>query len=150
LNKIKKIYSCFQPSISTQEIDLLQNRLIQPFTSNQLSQNFDSFFFFDNKKWQSIPFSEIIYLQGDGSYTTFFTNTFSKKISRNLKTNGAVFLTQPNFVRIHNKYIVNTNYIETVIRGLKPQVILKNHITLAVSLRQRDHLFSFMGIKKSK
>jgi len=86
--------------------------------------------------------NHIIYCEADGNYTRLFLiNDRSILTSKPIKW----FMTQlsgsSNFCRIHNSYIVNTDYVEQYIRGDGGQVKMVDEKYLSVSrARKRDLL----------
>lgn len=95
---------------------------------------------------QVLQIKEIIYCMSDGSYTTFFL-TENRKImtSRPLK-HYEELLPEQWFVRSHQSYLVNLNYVDKLLKsGL---LILKNKTEIPVSIRKKDHILhrlSHMG-----
>lgn len=88
-----------------------------------------------------VDFNDVIYISSDNSYTTFHLESTDKKIiaSKGLKEYEAKL--PYNFVRIHHQHIVNTEYIDSYLKGRGGKVLLKNGIELDVSQRKKDSLF---------
>lgn len=87
---------------------------------------------------QVLQLKEIIYCMSDGSYTTFFL-TENRKImtSRSLK-HYEELLPDQWFVRPHQSYLVNLNYVDKLLKsGL---LILKNKTEIPVSIRKKDYI----------
>ncbi len=49
------------------------------------------------------------------------------------------------FFRIHNSYIINTNFVEQYIRGEGGQVLLSNGTSLDVSKRKKAEFLKVIG-----
>ncbi|MBK8395532.1 MAG: LytTR family transcriptional regulator DNA-binding domain-containing protein [Leptospiraceae bacterium] len=86
-----------------------------------------------------LPFSEIIYLKGEGKKTIIYSK---KHLPITLKKNlNAVSQNLPeNFYRIHKSYITRIEYIESV--QLKPLsvAVLKNKENIPISKRIKNFL----------
>jgi two-component system, LytTR family, response regulator len=85
-----------------------------------------------------VMISDILYCEASGNYTTFYIADQKKYIvSRTLKEYEEM-LTDSNFVRIHNSYVVNINAIKKYIRGDGGQVVMSNNTVLDVSKRKKE------------
>lgn len=125
------------------------NELVNNTTNikpNIESTKTDSFFYYENKQWKTMHIPEVMYVRGESSYSSIYTENLNVKLSKNLKTVSENFLNHPNFIRIHKSYLVNTNFIKTIRKGLQPKVILSNDIELPISLLEKDKLFKLLGI----
>lgn len=60
-----------------------------------------------------VKFSDILYLKGDGNYTTLVTGIKSYSL-RNILKEFDEILPDHLFIRIHKSYIVNLNEINTI------------------------------------
>ena len=94
---------------------------------------------------QFIKIDEIVYLEANVNYTRFFLiNNVKYTVSKTLKEFEDM-LPVDTFIRIHNSYIINKNYVEKYIRGEGGQVILSNNITLDVSKRKKAEFLKAIG-----
>lgn len=86
----------------------------------------------------SIDWEQVIYLEGDGNYTTFiFTDGTALLTS---KTIGAFEPLVPgHFVRVHKGCIVNRNFIRDLDKITK-SIVLSNKIKLKVARRRWGEL----------
>jgi two-component system, LytTR family, response regulator len=85
-----------------------------------------------------VKITDIIYCEASSNYTVFYISDGKKYIvSRTLKEYEDM-LTESNFFRIHNSYLVNMNEIKKYIRGDGGQVVMSNNITLDVSKRKKE------------
>lgn len=94
-------------------------------------------------EWVSIPFSDIIYLKSDGSYTNIIstnkTYISSKKLGDFEKN-----IENSNFFRVHHSYIVNLSKIEKIIKGRNGKIHLANNDIIPISQRKiNDFLVKF-------
>lgn len=88
-----------------------------------------------------VDFNDIIYISSDNSYTIFNLNSTDKKIMASKNLSHFEDILPQNFVRIHHQHIVNTDYIDSYLKGRGGKVLLKNGIELEVSQRKKDSLF---------
>jgi two-component system, LytTR family, response regulator len=88
---------------------------------------------------------DIIYLEASSNYTQIFTSGKKKyMVSRTLK-DFEDMLSPETFLRIHNSYIINKNFVEKYIRGEGGQVVLTNGITLDVAKRKKHEFLKAIG-----
>jgi two-component system, LytTR family, response regulator len=94
---------------------------------------------------QFIRVEDIIYLEASSNYTHFYCPEKKKYIvSRTLKDFEDMLPTK-TFIRIHNSYIINKNYVEKYIRGEGGQVVLSNNATLDVAKRKKSEFLKAIG-----
>lgn len=85
---------------------------------------------------------DILYCEADSNYTKIFCRDGSKYVvSRTLKEYDEL-LSEHDFFRIHNSYLINLNCIKKYIRGEGGQVIMNNDTTLDVSKRRKEAFLS--------
>ena len=92
-----------------------------------------------------IKTTDIIYLAANVNYTHI--HVVGKKkytLSRTLKDVEDV-LNPAEFIRIHNSYIVNFNYVEKYIRGEGGQVVMADGVVLDVSRRKKPYFLKMIG-----
>lgn len=88
---------------------------------------------------------DIIYLEASGNYTHFYLDGKHKYIvSRTLK-DFEDMLPAETFLRIHNAYIINKNFVDKYIRGEGGQVIMSNGAVLDVSKRKKTEFLKAIG-----
>jgi two-component system, LytTR family, response regulator len=91
---------------------------------------------------QFVKLSQINYLESSGNYCNFFLKDNSKvMVSRQLGEYEKL-LPSDNFVRIHDKHIINLTCIQEYIKGNGGEVILENGARLTVAARRKDELLS--------
>jgi two-component system LytT family response regulator len=91
---------------------------------------------------QFVPQQEIIFLESSGNYTKFYLlNKKEILISRQLGEYEKL-LPVSDFLRIHDKYLVNVQQITEYIKGSGGQVVMLNGYTLPVAVRRKDELLS--------
>lgn len=93
---------------------------------------------------QFLKVEDILYLEASVNYTHIFCGTHKYTASRTLK-DFEDLLPPSIFLRIHNSYIVNKNFIEKYIRGEGGQVVLSNGTMLDVSKRKKAEFLKAIG-----
>lgn len=92
-----------------------------------------------------IKINEIIYLEASLNYTYIHTTNEQKYIiSRTLKDFEEI-LPSEIFIRIHNSYIINKDFLEKYIRGDGGQVVMTNGVALDVAKRKKTDFLKAMG-----
>jgi len=93
-----------------------------------------------------IELNTIIYAESDNNYTTFHINDGRKiLISKSLK-HFEIKLANSFFFRIHQKYLLNTNYIKQF-RKRTEEVILTTNINLPVSQSKKSALLHYLSVQ---
>lgn len=105
-------------------------------------QNTDYVFLKIGRAYTKVLFKDILYVEADGSYTILHLNNKDLVLSLNLK-NFLIRINSPNLVRIHRKYVVNIQLIESLDENF---VILSNEISLSVSESYRQELLQKMNL----
>jgi len=86
---------------------------------------------------QFLSVDDIIYLEASVNYTHIYCGAKKYTVSRTLKEYEEL-LPSSVFLRIHNSYIINKNFVEKYIRGEGGQVVLTNGAMLDVSKRKKS------------
>jgi two-component system LytT family response regulator len=93
-----------------------------------------------------VKFNDIIYLESDGPYTTFYLKNATKIVSsKNLKTFEPI-LPETMFYRSHNSYIINVNEMIKYIKSDGGQIVMSNQAILNVSKFRKDELLQKLNI----
>lgn len=93
---------------------------------------------------QFLKVEDIIYLEANTNYTHIFCGSKKYIVSRTMK-DFEELLPPGIFLRIHNSYIINKNFVEKYIRGEGGQVMLSNGVTLDVSKRKKSEFLKAIG-----
>lgn len=98
----------------------------------------------DNESMHLVKTEDILWCTAEGSYTRFKLLDHSEiMVSKNLKSYEDL-LSERDFVRIHNSYLVNINHIKRFERSEGGVVIMQNDGILPVSVRKKDSLMSIL------
>jgi two-component system LytT family response regulator len=124
---------------SNQRLDLLLDHL------SQTKKSFNRIAIPSHEGIQFIKVTDIIYLEANVNYTHIYTAENSKYIvSRTIKDFEEI-LPPETFIRIHNSYIINKDYLQKYIRGEGGQVVLSNGVVLDVAKRKKAEFLKAIG-----
>ena len=70
-----------------------------------------------------VSLNDIQYAKADGNYTHIQTNKRTITLRSNLKKTHSLYLSDPRFYRSHKSYVVNSNWIEKIVKN---SLYLKN------------------------
>lgn len=82
-----------------------------------------------------IQISDILYCAAEGSYTTVYTHDNKVMVSKLIKEYEEI-LSEHNFMRIHQSYLINMNKI--IRYDKEAYVLLENNIKLPVASRRKE------------
>jgi two-component system LytT family response regulator len=89
-----------------------------------------------------VKLTDIMYCESSGNYTNFYLCDDKKiMVSRQLGEYEKL-LPETNFIRIHDKYIINLSYIKEYIKGSGGDVVLENGKELPVATRRKEEFLS--------
>jgi two-component system, LytTR family, response regulator len=89
-----------------------------------------------------VKIDDILYCESSGNYTQFFmADKTTILVSRQLGDYEKL-LPATDFMRIHDKHIINLQYIKEYRKGSGGEVVLENGATLAVAARRKDEFLS--------
>jgi two-component system, LytTR family, response regulator len=92
-----------------------------------------------------VKIEDILYCEASSNYTQIFMFDGKKHlISRTLKEYEDL-LTEHNFFRIHNSYLINLGAIKKYVRGEGGYVIMSNDVSLDVSKRKKEAFLTRLG-----
>jgi two-component system LytT family response regulator len=93
---------------------------------------------------QFVKVEDIIYLEANTNYTHIFLENRKYIVSHTLK-DFEEMLPADTFLRIHNSWLINKNYVEKYIRGEGGQVVMTNGVALDVSKRKKPEFLKAIG-----
>ncbi len=90
--------------------------------------------------------SDIMYCVSDGNYTRVYLDGGKEyMLSKTLKVIEGI-LDDPQFIRIHKKYLVNINYIKEYMRGDGGYILTQNGEEMPVSRKHKETLLKRLHI----
>ena len=90
-----------------------------------------------------IPVSEIVRMEGNGSYSTIYTSDKKKWVaSKNLSELEEMLAAQPQFFRTHKSHLINLNHVSRYLRGEGGSVIMSDGSEVEVARRRKE---DFLG-----
>lgn len=88
---------------------------------------------------------DIIYCKSDGNYTTIYFKDKSKEmLSKKLKEVEQIF-NNKTFFRVHNSYVINTNYIKEFIKSDGQYIVLENGKSIPVARSKKNDLLHLLS-----
>jgi two-component system, LytTR family, response regulator len=87
-----------------------------------------------------IPLGEILYCQADNNYTVFHLNNGQKLMVSNTIKKFDEMLSDRNFLRVHQSYLVNLLHVRKLLRADGGSLVMSNGDLLPVARRKRDEL----------
>ncbi len=85
-----------------------------------------------------VKITDIMYCESSGNYTQFFLCDEKKILVSRQLGEYEKLLPDTDFIRIHDKYIINLSYIKEYIKGSGGDVILENGKELPVATRRKE------------
>lgn len=95
-----------------------------------------------------VNIKDILYCEASSNYTQIFTTEEKYLVSKTLKEYDEL-LSDHNFFRIHNSYLININSIKKYVKGEGGYVVLNNNTALDVSKRKKEAFLNKIGIRNS-
>ncbi|WP_160114613.1 LytTR family DNA-binding domain-containing protein [Aquimarina sp. AU474] len=97
------------------------------------------------KQIQMIPTQDILYIEADINYSHIhIIDKKSMCVSKTLKSFEQLLINNKEFYRIHQSYIINLNYINTIIKTKLPQVLMTNGDILTVSRSKKTNFLKLI------
>lgn len=88
---------------------------------------------------------DIMYCEADHSYTNFYLADKSRVMVSKTLGEYDELLSAHNFIRIHQSYLLNVNYIKRYEKGDGGNVILSDNTSLPVATRKKEQLMQFLS-----
>lgn len=89
--------------------------------------------------------NEIYYCKADGNYCDIYFADGSKEVLTKKIKEVEIIINNTFFFRVHNSYLVNTNYIKEFIKSDGQYLVLKNGTTIPVSRSKKEELLQLMS-----
>lgn len=97
-----------------------------------------------------VDIDDILYCEAQGGYTRVHLKNHKEYISSRSISDYESILDKSCFFRIHHKYLVNINHIDTIDKKNGYSCILKNHQKLPVAARRQENFNRFLQLKTSQ
>jgi two-component system LytT family response regulator len=85
-----------------------------------------------------VKIADVMYCESSGNYTHFYLCDNKKVVVSRQLGEYEKLLPENNFIRIHDKYIINLNYIKEYIKGSGGEVVLENGKEIPVASRRKE------------
>lgn len=122
----------------------INNKIQNEHLSNK--NNFE-FFKINNKDNIEIIKSEnIIYIEAKNSYTEIHLEDNTKRIISKSIGECEDALSQNSFLRVHNSFIININYIVRINKSKYGSITLKNNLDIPISATRKKEVSDRLGI----
>lgn len=93
-----------------------------------------------------IPVNDILYCKGDGPYTHFHLQNGKVELTSKPLKYFEELLPSPYFLRTHQSYLVNKQYISAVHRS--EFLVLENNVEIPISLRRKNFIIEQLSPSK--
>lgn len=98
-----------------------------------------------SKKAQILELDNIEYLKSKQCYTEFYTVDNNKILSSKPIKYYETILSERNFIRVHNQYLVNKNHIKEILSGIPLKIVLTSGTSISVTrLKKHDLLREYL------
>jgi two-component system, LytTR family, response regulator len=133
-----------EKAIHLKEKQSLENQLLNFFEQYEKNSQSRKLVLKTAGEFNIVDISDIVYCQSDNSYTTFyFNNNESIIVSKGMKEYEDL-LTEYNFFRPHNSYLVNLNFVKKLDKSDGGFLVLKTGKEIPVSIRKKARLISVL------
>ncbi len=93
-----------------------------------------------NKKTVFVNLDDIIYCKSDGNYTTVYLINDEKHLLSKIIKEVQEIINSTHFIRIHQSYLVNINFVKEYIKSDGYYLVLQNGTSIPVSKANRGFL----------
>lgn len=139
LAAVQKVLRKKEPTLSKNQLDVLMDNMTPSNKSHRIA--------LPNKLgFEFVLIKHILYCEADGNYTRFFMENKKKKlISRPMKEVEKM-LSDFNFCRIHNSYLINLNQTQRYVRGDGGYVEMMDGTVLNVARSKKEELIAKISL----
>ncbi|MGE8552728.1 MAG: LytR/AlgR family response regulator transcription factor [Chryseobacterium jejuense] len=132
--------------IAIDRIQDLKERSLEEKQLNELSYNMNKvpqrIILPTQEAMHVVKINQIMHCETSGSYTTFYLNDGKKiMVSKPLKNYESILL-PPDFFRVHQSYLINTNYIVSYSR--EGMIEMENGVSIPISRAKKEAFFKLM------
>jgi two-component system, LytTR family, response regulator len=131
MNAIQKVIEKKNASTFKNKIDVLFQNLKGPGNRQKIALPTTEGLIF-------VQVEDIVFCEADGAYTAIHLKSAGKIfVSKNLKEYETL-LTDCDFFRVHNSFLVNLNEVKRYVKGEGGYVIMSNNLKVDVAKRKKD------------
>lgn len=94
----------------------------------------------NNEGFDVVNTKDIFYCEGEGNYTLIYLADKKTYMSSKPIKEYESILPEDNFIRVHQKHIVNLNYVKKYLKGRGGTIIMKDGKNISVSQNKRTEL----------
>jgi two-component system LytT family response regulator len=118
---------------------------LQDFNIRQSKPAFSQNIFVCNKECIFVinPY-DILFLKAEGSYATIQLSNGKKHLASKTLKSFMPKLSSNHFMRVHNSYIVNINFIEKILRNSQMHLILAGGFSIPISRNKQKSLLNLI------
>jgi two-component system, LytTR family, response regulator len=95
--------------------------------------------------FEIIKVGDILYCEGDRNYTTFHLAGREALLSSKTLKEYEMLLDDSVFIRVHQKYLVNINYVKRYLKGRGGTLVMSNGKSIEVSQSKKQQLIDALG-----
>lgn len=133
------------PKEGTQQLDVLKEMWQQLQAKNNSEPLQQKIALSNQDGIHIVTINDIVWCEALGSYTKFhFLNKSHMLVSKIIKEYEEM-LHEYNFIRVHNTFLVNANYIVKYIKGDGGQLIMNDGSEIEVSRRKKDEVIAILA-----
>jgi two-component system LytT family response regulator len=124
--------------------EVLELKFSTLFSNIERPKNLQKIVLKTSEKIYSVNIQDIIHCEADKNYTTFyFINAPTLVVSTTLKDYETLLLPH-GFFRPHQSHLINMSYFDHFIKANNGTILLKNNVTIPLSVRKRDEFLSLL------
>ncbi len=136
---VKKAVEQLESKAPAQPLDILLQNLVKT-TSHDMTISLST-----SEGMEFVPIAEITRLEASGPYTYFFLKDKRKiMVSRNLKE-YELLLSDHDFFRLHNSYMVNLREVRKVLRTDGGYAVMNDESQIAISPKKKDEFLQLLA-----
>jgi hypothetical protein len=148
---LEKLGFCvvYEPFTLTEILDKVRDKLSSILKSTSThtaeAQEERTLVFSSTNRYIMIEVEKLVAANSSGNYTTLFLKdnkqvTVTKQIGKVCKS-----LPTSTFFRVHHSYVVNRNYIQSILKQNQLTVVLSDKTRVPVSRRKKKEFISWLG-----
>jgi|SRR5882757_2756496 len=134
-----------QAPTSTSQVDLLKQLWQQLSTDKNKQDNNQKLALTTQEGIHLIEVKNIVWCESLGSYTKFYLSTGEKLITSRLIKEYEEILTDYQFFRVHQSYLINLQHIKKYVKGDGGQVWMTDGAEVEVARRRKEEFLAALG-----